>query len=167
MVISQPREMFRTSVHLTISTSVLEGQSDPNLTRVDIVFEARSNPHGHGMLGVCGSVPPPLPILRVGCMFLDILLLIRKEPSCIEHLTNFQLDLHNMLITRHMCDFSRYQRKKENIHSYSRQYCTHELRCLRKRRNRWGVSRFSLLFVGWRHTSLLSGCGRSHGRECG
>jgi len=40
VIVSQPYQVFGTCVHLTISTSVLKGQSDPNLTRVDIVFEA-------------------------------------------------------------------------------------------------------------------------------
>jgi hypothetical protein len=36
-------------------------------------------------------------------------LLIRKEPSCIEHLANFQLNLDDMLVTGHFGDFNRNQ----------------------------------------------------------
>ena len=135
-MISQPYQVFGACMHLAISTSVFEGQGDPNLTRVDIVFETRTHPHGHGVFRVCGAVPSSLPILRVGCVFLDVLLLIRKEPSCIEHLTNLQLNLDHMLITGHVCDFSRNQRKKENVHSCSRRCCTLSPQRLRKRQTR-------------------------------
>jgi hypothetical protein len=159
--------MLRTCMHLTISTRVLEGQSDPNLTRIDIVFESRTDPHRHGMLGVCGAVPSPLPIFGKGCVFFDVVLLVRKEPCRIQHLTNLQLNLDDMLVTGHRGNFSRNQRKKENIHSYSRRCCRHELQRPRKRQTRWEASRFSPLFVGWRDTSLPSVCERSHDRGCG
>src|SRR5210317_2314550 len=132
MMISQPYQMFSTTVYLTISTSVFKGQSDSNLTHVDIVFETRANPHCHGMLRMCGAVPSPFPILRIGCVFLDVLLLVRKEPRSVQHLTNLQLNLDNMLVTRHVCDFSRNQRKKENVHSCSRRCCTLSPQRLRK-----------------------------------
>jgi hypothetical protein len=99
VVISQPHQMFRTRVYLTISTSVLKGQSDSNLTCVDIVFETRTDPHRHGMFRMCGTIPSPFPILRIGCVFLDVLLLVRKEPRSVQHLTNLQLNLDNMLVT--------------------------------------------------------------------
>jgi|DEB0MinimDraft_3_1074331.scaffolds.fasta_scaffold124663_2 hypothetical protein len=98
VVISQPHQMFRTSVYLTISTSVLEGQSDPNLTRVDIVFETRTHPHRHGMFRVCGAIPSPLSILGERSVFFDVLLLVRKEPRSVQHLTNLQLNLDDMLV---------------------------------------------------------------------
>jgi hypothetical protein len=99
VVISQPHQMFRTRVYLTISTSVLKGQSDSNLTCVDIVFETRTDPHRHGMLGVCGTIASPFPIFGERCVFFDVLLLVRKEPRSVQHLTNFQLNLHDMLVT--------------------------------------------------------------------
>src|SRR6056300_1744017 len=98
MMISQPYQMFSTTVYLTISTSVFKGQSDSNLTHVDIVFETRTHPHRHGMFRMCGAVPSPFSIFGKGCIFLDKLLLIRKEPCSIQHLTNLQLNLDDMLV---------------------------------------------------------------------
>src|SRR5210317_495869 len=119
------------------------------------------------MFRVCGTIASPFPIFGVRCVFFDVLLLVRKEPRSVEHLADFQLNLDDMLVTRHLSNFSRNQRKKENIHSYSRRCCTLSLRRPRKIQSRWGASRFSLLFVGWRDTSLPSGCERSHGRGYG
>ena len=136
VVIPQPHEVFSTCVYLTISTSVFEGQSNPNLTRIDIVFETRTHPHRHRVFRMCGLVPSPLSILRVGCVFLNVLLLIWKEPCSIQHLTNLQLNLDNMLVAWHVGNFSRNQRKKENVHFCSRRCCRHELRRLRRKQSR-------------------------------
>ena len=98
VVVSQPYQVFGACMHLTISTGVLEGQSDSNFTRVDIVFETRTHPHRHGMFRMCGTIPSPFPIFSVGCIFLDVLLLVRKEPRSVQHLTNLQLNLDDMLV---------------------------------------------------------------------
>src|SRR5210317_45823 len=105
-VIHQPREVFCTRVYLTISTSVLEGKSHSNLARIHIVFEARTNPHGHRMFLMCGAVSSTFSILCVRCVFVNIVFLIREVPSSVEHLTNFQLNLHHMLVTRHLSDLN-------------------------------------------------------------
>src|SRR6056300_871225 len=95
----QPLQVSRTCVHFSISTRVLEGQSDPNFTRVHIVFETRPDPHGHGMFLVCWAVPATRSIFckRSGCMY-DIFFFC-KVPCGIQHLTNLQLNLDDMLVT--------------------------------------------------------------------
>ena len=102
MVIHQPCEMFRTRVNLTIPTRVLESQSHPNLARIHVVFETRTNPHRHRMLLVSRFVAPSLSIFGVWCVFMYIVFLIGEVPSSIEHLANFQLDLDHMLVARHL-----------------------------------------------------------------
>ena len=84
---------------LTISTRILEGQSDPDFTHVHIVFETRANPHGHGVFRVCGTIPSPLTILGEWRESTDNIFLIRKEPCRVQHLTNLQLNLYHMLVT--------------------------------------------------------------------
>lgn len=90
--------MFGAGVDLAIPTRVFEGQSDPNLTRVDIVFEARSDPHGHRVLLVGRAIPTTFSILGEWRIFVYILFLVRVIPSSVEHLTNFQLNLDDVLI---------------------------------------------------------------------
>ena len=102
VVIHQPCEMLSASVNLTIPASVLEGQSHPNLARVHIIPETRTNPHRHRMLLVSRFVSPPLPIFGVRCVFVYVVFLIGEIPSCVEHLANFQLDLDHMLVARHL-----------------------------------------------------------------
>src|SRR6056300_1127999 len=98
VMVSKPHQMLRTCMHFTISTSVLKGQCDSNFTCVDVVFETRTNPHSHGVLRVSRAIPSPLPIFGEGCVFFDVILLVRKEPCRIQHLTNFQLNLDDMLV---------------------------------------------------------------------
>jgi hypothetical protein len=50
------------------------------------------------MFRMCGAVPSSFSIFGKGCIFLDKLLLIRKEPCSIQHLTNLQLNLDDMLV---------------------------------------------------------------------
>src|SRR5210317_2446219 len=102
-MISQPHEMFGTCMYLSISTRVLQSEGDTNLTRVHIVFQTRCDPHSHGVFGVCGSVSATRPVLCVWCALLDLFSLLCKMPGHIEHLNNFKLYLHDMLITRHSC----------------------------------------------------------------
>lgn len=98
VVIHQPLEMLCTSMHLTEALSVLVGESQSNHTRKCIIFQARSHPHSHRMLLMCGSIPLPFSIFGIRCMLINVYFLIGKIPSCIEHLANFQLDLDYMLI---------------------------------------------------------------------
>src|SRR5210317_98397 len=102
-MISEPREMFGARVYLSISTRVLQSEGDTNLTRVHIVFQTRCDPHSHGVFGVRGSVTSSRPVLCVWCALRDLFSLLRKMPGHIEHLTNFKLYLHDMLITGHSC----------------------------------------------------------------